>query len=78
MMFEVGSLQNYGKVKLKPIVSVNSIAHLQVTSGSTGNPKLVIVRHSNINANVQAIARAVELRDNDRVVSWLPLIMTRV
>ena len=50
-----------------------STAHLQATSGSTGAPKLAIVRHANIVANVGAIARAIDGNSGDTLVSWLPL-----
>ncbi|MGW1073327.1 AMP-binding protein [Streptomyces sp. NPDC002537] len=50
-----------------------SLAHLQATSGSTGVPKLAMVRHGNIVANVRAIAGAIRGGPDDSLVSWLPL-----
>jgi acyl carrier protein len=46
---------------------------LQYTSGSTGNPKGVMLTHSNLLANVRAIGEALGLRNDDVGVSWLPL-----
>lgn len=46
---------------------------LQLTSGSTGPPKLVPVTAAMAVANVTATARRLELRSTDSVVSWLPL-----
>ncbi|MCG8460258.1 MAG: AMP-binding protein, partial [Holophagales bacterium] len=51
----------------------DAVAHLQATSGSTGNPKLAVLRHSHLSANVRGIGEAIGERPGDRVVSWLPL-----
>ncbi|MGV2918121.1 fatty acyl-AMP ligase [Streptomyces alfalfae] len=56
-----------------PRATPSSLAHLQATSGSTGAPKLAMVRHGNITANVRAIAEAIRARPTDSLVSWLPL-----
>jgi 1-acyl-sn-glycerol-3-phosphate acyltransferase len=48
-------------------------ALIQYTSGSTGDPKGVLLSHGNILANVRAIGEAFEIRSDDVAVSWLPL-----
>ena len=49
------------------------IAFLQYTSGSTGNPKGVVLTHANLVANIRAMGEAVQAGPNDVFVSWLPL-----
>jgi fatty-acyl-CoA synthase len=48
-------------------------AFIQYTSGSTGDPKGVVLSHANVLANVRGIGWAVQFRPTDVVVSWLPL-----
>ena len=48
-------------------------ALIQYTSGSTGDPKGVLLSHANILANVRAIGEAFEISADDVGVSWLPL-----
>src|SRR5437660_10411980 len=49
------------------------LAMLQYTSGSTGNPKGVMLTHANLLANIRAVGRAVEAGPGDVAVTWLPL-----
>jgi 1-acyl-sn-glycerol-3-phosphate acyltransferase len=48
-------------------------ALIQYTSGSTGDPKGVLLSHANLLANIRAIGQAVAVRPDDVTVSWLPL-----
>jgi len=49
------------------------LALLQYTSGSTGNPKGVMLSHANLLANIRAWSRAIAMNADDVAVSWLPL-----
>jgi fatty-acyl-CoA synthase len=52
----------------------DSLAVLQFTSGSTADPKGVMLPHHTVCANLDAIAQAAELDpETDVMVSWLPL-----
>ena len=48
-------------------------ALIQYTSGSTGDPKGVLLSHGNLLANIRAIGEAIDVRASDVIVSWLPL-----
>tara|TARA_R110001592_G_scaffold361214_1_gene671312 strand:- start:4065 stop:7481 length:3417 start_codon:yes stop_codon:yes gene_type:complete len=47
-------------------------ALIQYTSGSTGDPKGVLIDHGNLAANLAAIAEKFELTRDSVVVNWLP------
>ena len=48
-------------------------ALIQYTSGSTGQPKGVLLTHVNLLANIRAIRDGLAIRPDDAAVSWLPL-----
>ncbi|GAB1340062.1 fatty acyl-AMP ligase [Streptomyces sp. E-15] len=50
-----------------------AVALLQYTSGSTGSPKGVMVRHRNLLANVDAVVRSLRLFPGHRLGGWIPL-----
>jgi len=51
----------------------DDIAFFQTTSSSTGDHKAVSISHSNIIANVSGIKSAVDMSENERMATWLPL-----
>ncbi|PKN51882.1 MAG: acyl-phosphate glycerol 3-phosphate acyltransferase [Deltaproteobacteria bacterium HGW-Deltaproteobacteria-13] len=62
-----------GAVYKKFNPSMNDIAFLQYTSGSTGNPKGVMLTHANLLANIRALGEVVQVKSTDIIISWLPL-----
>ncbi len=48
-------------------------AFIQYTSGSTGDPKGVVLTHANLLANIRAMIEASGATGSDVFVSWLPL-----
>ena len=57
----------------KRVRKSSDLAMLQYTSGSTGDPKGVMLTHANLLANIRAVGRAVNVGPRDVAVSWLPL-----
>jgi len=65
-------------INQKPQISIENlsetdIAEIVYTSGTTGDPKGVILTHKNIVSNVDAISEMFKLQSNDKTVSILPL-----
>ncbi|HEY0814771.1 MAG TPA: fatty acyl-AMP ligase [Pseudonocardia sp.] len=56
------------------VATEGDTALLQLTSGSTAEPKAVRITHGNLDANITAMVQASRLDlDRDVMVSWLPL-----
>ncbi|MEI6234053.1 MAG: fatty acyl-AMP ligase [Planctomycetota bacterium] len=61
---------------VRPAINPSDIAFMQLTSGSTGRQRAVMIRHSNLMANSRAICDILKIRpysSEQTVVSWLPL-----
>ncbi|KAA9381334.1 AMP-binding protein [Microbispora cellulosiformans] len=74
-----------GDVPLPPVISeagepvepetlprMHDVALVQYTSGSTGQPKGVVLDHANLIANIRAISDVFRVDRDIRVISWLP------
>ena len=57
----------------RPSLTADSLALLQYTSGSTGDPKGVMLSHGNLLANIRAFGEVIDVSSSDVAVNWLPL-----
>src|SRR5262249_23489278 len=55
------------------VAKAADLCFLQYTSGSTGQPRGVVLSHANVVATTKFMSEAAGLSAEDRVVSWLPL-----
>lgn len=55
-----------------PKIKGSDIAFLQYTSGSTGNPKGVVLTHKNLIANLKMILDGFQIIPDELMLSWLP------
>ncbi|QNU68230.1 amino acid adenylation domain-containing protein [Ruminiclostridium herbifermentans] len=51
----------------------DDIAFIQFSSGSTSDPKGVILTHENLLVNINAMLNAVKILPDDATLSWMPL-----
>ncbi len=57
----------------KPQIDSDTLAFLQYTSGSTGNPKGVMVTHGNVLHNSEVIYQSFQHHADTRILMWLPM-----
>jgi acyl carrier protein len=60
-------------VPLPPLSDPEALGLMQYTSGSTGDPKGVMLTHWGLLENVRSMGHAMEASSKDVFVSWLPL-----
>ena len=67
---DIEDISNAGEIHpLKP----DDIAFIQFSSGSTSEPKGVVLTHKNIMTNIRAIIEGAKFTQDDSFFSWMPL-----
>jgi fatty-acyl-CoA synthase len=56
-----------------PPADPDTLSHLQLTSGTTGEPRAAMLRHRQLIASLVAARELIEPRPRDLLVGWLPL-----
>lgn len=69
----VGSLDAAGTAGTEAARRPDDMAFIQYSSGSTSEPKGVMLSHRNITANIASIIEAARFSDRDVALSWMPL-----
>ena len=69
----VAGLKQAGFIGSAVPANAQTVALMQYTSGSTGDPKGVVLTHANLLANIRAMGEVLEAGSSDVFVSWLPL-----
>lgn len=85
-LFDIGNLGSQVKIlfpadasmiggikHIKPVLQPDDIAFLQYSSGTTGLKKGVAISHRALLWQIEAYSSTLSLRDDDVIVSWLPL-----
>ena len=56
-----------------PTDNIDELALINYTSGSTGNPKGVMISHKNLSGNIDFAVKEIPHQSGDRVISMLPI-----
>lgn len=59
--------------RIKAGIDPDTVMTLVYTSGTTGNPKGVMLTHTNVIFNIEALRKMLPFRPGDRVLSFLPV-----
>jgi len=71
--FLVDDLDDISRAGSVQRVDTNDVAFIQFSSGSTSDPKGVVLTHGNILANAYGATEAAGFTDQDVSLSWMPL-----
>jgi acyl-CoA synthetase (AMP-forming)/AMP-acid ligase II/acyl carrier protein len=71
--FLVDDLDDISRAGRTVAASPSDTAFIQFSSGSTAEPKGVVLTHSNLIANIRGVTQAAALTPDDVSLSWMPL-----
>ncbi len=71
--FLIDDLEDVGRAADPVTARPGDTAFIQYSSGSTSDPKGVVLTHRNVLANVRGVTEAAGYNDRDVSVSWMPL-----
>jgi acyl-CoA synthetase (AMP-forming)/AMP-acid ligase II/aryl carrier-like protein len=71
--FVVENLQDISRPGTPHAVQPEDTAFIQFSSGSTSEPKGVVLTHANLIANIDGSTQAAGFNENDVSLSWMPL-----
>jgi len=68
----VSSLAESAALAEPDLAGTGDLAFVQYSSGSTGNPKGIMLTHANLLTNLEGIVSGAEMDDKDAFLSWMP------
>lgn len=72
-LFYPEQIECAGREPYFPVIHCKDIAFIQFSSGSTGDPKGVLLTHENLMHNIYDIISSNNVQDTDSFLSWKPI-----